>query len=228
MKIQKNIVNKICHRKAIQFRGSQSSTSNPCVATKSHPRSSIFNFKSVFRGEAESASLNPLSSILNPFKWLVISSMALFAVACSSEPQQPIPPKQYGEFCTQKRECHFLTALHKQGTTVNFYGDTIFVNIPSEKLFEGRQTVLMKKSVDTLEPLADFLSCYQKITVKVIGYSGTLMTDEENQAYAKQQADAVVKYLWKACIHVRMIYAVGHSLPVGAKNYLVIETKKLP
>lgn len=162
------------------------------------------------------------------FKWLSASCFLFFITGCSHVPPQPPPPKQYGEFCSQARECKFLTKLHKKKVVVSFYGDAIYLNVASDQLFEGRQTVLTVKSADTMEAIADFLSCYQKITIKVTGYSGAFMTDAENQAYGKQQADAVVQYLWKACVHARMIYATSHSLPAGTKDYLVIETNKLP
>src|SRR3990167_3566486 len=95
--------------------------------------------------------------------------------------------------------------------------------------------------IDENVTLADqLISSYPNMSVKVAAYTTPIGPERINRALSAEQANAVVKYLWRTRMNTRLLYAEGYggSNPVekpdmsdwaGGDNYRVeITLEKLP
>lgn len=167
---------------------------------------------------------------------VVIIILTVILSACSSIKKIDscaVPSLYYGEFCPRDTQCQLIALLRKEQVSIYYYGDHIYLLIPSVQLFKERQIILTQSGQDLLNKAAKFLACYQKIFVKVTGFSGVLPATQENIVFSKQRADAVSEYLWKRCIRTRVIYARGglvnvQSPTISGQDHIMLETQRLP
>jgi len=125
-----------------------------------------------------------------------------------------------------------------RGNKVILLGDQILIVIPSERLFSGGTPVLQPYAYKTLDLVSQFIGNYINISVKVAAYTGSNGPERINLSLSQEQANAVIKYLWRTRIDTRLLYAEGGggSRPVTESvsdwegpNYRVeITLQKLP
>ena len=179
--------------------------------------------------------MKPLKFLLRKISWVGILGFIVLLSACATHERVPCQSValNYGEFCSQQTQCKLITALRNDGVSVYFYGDNIYLFVLTQNLFGDRQTFVKPDGGKVLDDIARLLSCYQKVSVRVTGFSGDLTAKEENIVLSKQQADAVVEYLWSKCIKARVIYARGGAIAafnqhMSGQNHIMIETRRLP
>jgi outer membrane protein OmpA-like peptidoglycan-associated protein len=140
----------------------------------------------------------------------------------------------YGSHCSQRKQDVLVDNLRNCGAQVSYLGDDIYIIVNSQQLFNGDRTArLAQQAKPILNLVAQFLLCYQKMTVRVVSYTNRLCTKKENLIFARQQAQSVAKALWRRGIDARLIYALGGDGAKqpdsrGWKNRVEIITRRLP
>lgn len=107
-----------------------------------------------------------------------------------------------------------------RGNKVFILGDQILIVLPSEHVFVTGTSTLQPYAYKTLDLVSEFISGYPNISVKVAAYSNDDTPEQISRSLTQEQANAVVKYLWRTKINTRVLYAEGGdgSKPVAAPN----------
>ncbi len=122
-------------------------------------------------------------------------------------------------FCVSSIE-QLQDQLAQDGVQVIQLGDEIMLLIPSRSLFYGQSPRVMWRSYGILNHVADYLSKFPKIAVRVAGYTDNCGTELRNLALSRARAQNVVKYLWSQDVDARLIYAKGFGSadPITSNN----------
>ncbi|HSW69467.1 MAG TPA: OmpA family protein [Gammaproteobacteria bacterium] len=125
-----------------------------------------------------------------------------------------------------------------RGNKVIILGDQILIVLPSQHVFVANTSTLQPYSYKTLDLVSTLISGYPNMSVKITAYTGNIGPERINRSLTQEQADAVMKYLWRTKINTRLLYAEGGggSKPVtetisdfAGDNYRVeITLEKLP
>ena len=125
-----------------------------------------------------------------------------------------------------------------RGNKVIVLGDQVLIVLPSTRVFAGYSSNLQPYAYKTLDLVSQLISGYPNMSVKVAAYTGSSGSERVNRSLSQEQANAVMKYLWRTRINTRLLYAEGGdgSKPVTASasdwagaNYRVeITLEKLP
>ncbi len=125
-----------------------------------------------------------------------------------------------------------------RGNKVIVLGDQVLIILPSDHLFVEGTSTLQPYSYKTLNLVSQLIGGYPNMSVKVAAYTGSNGPERISRSLTQEQANAVVKYLWRTRINTRLLYAEGGdgSRPVTASdsdwagaNYRVeITLEKLP
>jgi len=125
-----------------------------------------------------------------------------------------------------------------RGNKVIVLGDQILIVLPSQYVFVTNTPTLQPYAYKTLDLVSQFIGDYPNISVKVAAYTGGDGPERITRSLSQEQANTVIKYLWRTKINTRMLYAEGGdgSKPVTASgsdfagaNYRVeITLEKLP
>lgn len=137
----------------------------------------------------------------------------------------------YGSFCSSAKQKLLANELRHQGVQVSYFGDYIYVIFPSRMLFVEESADLGVEANSRLNLIAAFLRCYQKTTVRVIGFANA-QNNGGNVFLAHQQAQKVVNNLWKKRINARLMYSSGRKASAAGEaaywgNRIEIVTKRL-
>lgn len=138
---------------------------------------------------------------------------------------------KYGSFCSSARQKLLANKLRYQGAQVSYFGDYIYIIFPSRMLFVKGSADLRAAANSRFNLIAAFLRCYQKTTVRVIGFAD-VQDNGCNVSLAHQQAQKVVNYLWKKRIDARLMYSSGRIANAAGEaaywdNRIEIVTKRL-
>jgi outer membrane protein OmpA-like peptidoglycan-associated protein len=90
-------------------------------------------------------------------------------------------------------------------------GDQIKLMIPSDQVFNGQTPYIMPTAYSSLDLIAKLINSYQNIFVRVAVYSDATVPAPVACALTREQANSVVKYLWRRGINTRFIYGVGEG-----------------
>jgi outer membrane protein OmpA-like peptidoglycan-associated protein len=139
---------------------------------------------------------------------------------------------KYGSFCSLARQKLLADKLRYKGAQVSYFGDCIYIIFPSRMLFVKGSANLRPEAYSPLNLMTAFLRCYQKITVRVIGFADT-QESGGNVSLAYQQAQKVVNDLWRRRIDARLMYSSGGRAKTKVEeahwgNRIEIITKRLP
>lgn len=139
---------------------------------------------------------------------------------------------KYGSFCSSARQKALANKLRYQGVQVSYFGDYIYVIFPSKMLFVKGSAYLKAGANSKLDLITAFLRCYQKITVRVIGFAD-MQKNGSTVALAHRQAQKVVNNLWRRRIDARLMYSSGRRAKIAVEktcwgNRIEIITKRLP
>ena len=114
-----------------------------------------------------------------------------------------------------------LDKLINRGANVIVLGDQVLVVIPSARLFNPMTSDIKPQAYSTLDLLAIYINSYEKTLVKVGAYTNKLGSERVNLALSDQQAKNVAKYLVRAGVDARVLYAEGYgSAHLVTKNAL--------
>lgn len=108
-----------------------------------------------------------------------------------------------------------------RGNKVIVLGDQILIVLPSERVFVEGTSTLQPYSYKTLDLVSQLISGYPNMSVKVAAYTGNNGPERISRSLTQEQANSVVKYLWRTKINTRMLYAEGGD---GFKPVTVTDT----
>jgi outer membrane protein OmpA-like peptidoglycan-associated protein len=122
-----------------------------------------------------------------------------------------------------------------RGNKVIILGDQVLIVVPSQYVFVGTTPQLQPYAYKTFDLIAQLISGYPNILVKVTTYTDDVVPDSISRSLTQQQSNAVEKYLWRAGINTRMLYAEGGGSSrlitasgSEANNRVEITLEKLP
>jgi outer membrane protein OmpA-like peptidoglycan-associated protein len=164
------------------------------------------------------------------FKSIIVLGIAIcFCAGCAKQTNFCNYDLQYGMTCSPVELNALTNTIRHQGIQVSYLGDSIYVVIPTKQLFYPKTNNLNMSAPPTLNLVARFLACYQKITVRVVGFSNVWCSKRSNAIFAKKQAQAMVDELWRRGSDARFMRASGSSTTKGDwGNRMEIITKRLP
>jgi outer membrane protein OmpA-like peptidoglycan-associated protein len=96
-----------------------------------------------------------------------------------------------------------------RGGKVIVLGDQVMIEFPSNRLFEDTTSNLTPYAYSTLDLVAELISGYPNMSVRVAAYTRSTDPAGVSRALSQQQADNIVRYMWRRGINTRMISAMG-------------------
>lgn len=165
------------------------------------------------------------------FKSVIMLIIAICLAACCARRTNLCNyDLQYGCVCSPAKENQLKQMMRHQGIQVSYLGDSIYVIIPSRMLFCQNTACLKARAPAILNCVARFLACYQKIIVRVVGFSNVWSSKRSNALFAKKQACVMVQELWHRRSDARFMRASGSSSTTKGDwgNRIEIITKRLP
>ena len=99
-------------------------------------------------------------------------------------------------------------------------GQTMTIVIASDRLFVSHSANFQEKAKPMLNAVACLIASYNKVAVRVKGYTDNSSPSIYNHALSAQQAAQVADYLWDYGIDVRIISAdgLGNVHPLTLNN----------
>jgi len=101
--------------------------------------------------------------------------------------------------------------LQYNGVQVIQLGDEIRLILPTDRFFQPNSPVMNLQYYPIMDKVADFIKQFQKISIKVAGYTDNVGPWQRNLSLSKLRAQTVMQYLWNHGVDVRLIYAVGYG-----------------
>lgn len=101
--------------------------------------------------------------------------------------------------------------LQYSGVQVIQVGDEIKLILSSDRFFTTDSSQLNINYYPILAVVTQFLSQFQKITIKIAGYTDNQGAWQRNLALSRAQARHIMAYLWSYGVNTRLIYAEGHG-----------------
>lgn len=90
-------------------------------------------------------------------------------------------------------------------------GEDVMLVLPSDDFFYPNSNHLNEYYQPVLDTIAHYIKPYDKEVIKVAGYTDNVGSPLRNVALSREQAQAIVKYLWHRNIHAPMMYAAGYG-----------------
>lgn len=122
-----------------------------------------------------------------------------------------------------------------RGNKVVVLGDQVLIVLPTQFVFVDNTPQLQPYAYKTLNLITQLINGYPNMTVKVTTYADQSLPDRITRSLTQEQSDSIVKYLWRAHINTRVLYAEGGGIskPVAApgndvNNRVEITLEKLP
>jgi len=112
--------------------------------------------------------------------------------------------------------------LRNDGANLMILGDQVRIVIPSEHLFCEDTAELNPYAYHTLDLVVKVISRYPNRTITIASYSDPSLSHRE--AITQRQSISVMKYLWRAGINTRLLYAVGY----GGKRPVAVAGEQIP
>lgn len=104
-----------------------------------------------------------------------------------------------------------IDKLENRGVRVYVLGDQVMLVLSSATFFQRLTPVLRPESYSTLDQIAELISGYPNMMVKISAYATMAGPQQINRALSQQQADVIAKYLWRKGINTRMLYSAGYG-----------------
>jgi outer membrane protein OmpA-like peptidoglycan-associated protein len=117
----------------------------------------------------------------------------------------------YRHMCCLDRDPALLRRLACQGVQVERMGDQVLLILPTDLFFHKQSTHLDMSSCLILDDVITLLNCFEKIQIKVAGYTDNSCCLDENIGLSKQQATNLVSYMWQHGLDARLVYPVGYG-----------------
>lgn len=104
-----------------------------------------------------------------------------------------------------------LKEIEDNGVQVFLIGDYVKLVLPADKFFTSNAPSFNTYSLRIIDKIAEFLSKYPKLSVKIAAYTDNQGTPERNLALSNQWAKLVAGYLWDHGLDARLVYAEGYG-----------------
>lgn len=101
--------------------------------------------------------------------------------------------------------------LQYHGVQVIRLGDEIKLILPTNRFFKPNSPLMNLQYYPVMDMIGDFIVKFQKISIKVAGYTDDQGSWQRNLALSTSQAQSVMQYLWNYGIDTRLIYAQGYG-----------------
>lgn len=101
--------------------------------------------------------------------------------------------------------------LQYHGVEVIRLGDEVELILPTRRFFRPNSPQMNMQYYGVMDKIGDFIRKFQKISVKVAGFTDDRGPWQRNLALSTAQAQAVMQYLWNYGIDTRLIYAQGYG-----------------
>ena len=123
------------------------------------------------------------------------------------------------ENCTQ-RVIIASDRLAKEGIQIIRLGDDVRIIIPSDNIFVRGTPRLKRSYFPSLDAVIVLVNSYEKIAVKIAGYTDNLGSYERNLALSKQQTSNLMHYLSLNGLDTRILSAEGFGSgdPISSNN----------
>jgi outer membrane protein OmpA-like peptidoglycan-associated protein len=117
------------------------------------------------------------------------------------------PPK----VCTPAADRQIRCVLRHQAVQVNRVGEDMQIIISSDRLFHPNSANFNADYVQVLKAVGIFLQCYNKVDVRIEGYTDCCGCEHRNEMLSLSQAKQVAKYLWEHGTDSRVLYTKGYG-----------------
>jgi outer membrane protein OmpA-like peptidoglycan-associated protein len=132
-----------------------------------------------------------------------------------------------------------IDKLTNRGIKVIVLGDQVLIVLPSQSLFNGPSAQMRSTAYSSLDLVAQLINGYVSMSVNIAAYTNATGCKPFDDTLSQQQAENVMKYLWRRGVNTRLLHAegMGDSHPVemrgltwnSGENYRVeITLEKLP
>ena len=111
--------------------------------------------------------------------------------------------------CTPAANKEIICALRHQAVEVNRVGEDMQIIIPSDRLFMPISANFNPEYRSVLKTVGILLQCYNKVDVRIEGYTDCCGCEDRNKALSLTQANAVSRYLWEHGSDTRVLYTKG-------------------
>lgn len=138
------------------------------------------------------------------FKQSIFAVLLLLLAGCAARPQQPVEETSCDAQC-------IVHELQHAGVQVIQIGENITIVLPSDQAFNPDSANLNPNYEPVLDNVANLLREYQKVNVKVSGYTDNVGSKERNIELSKQRAEMIARYLWPQGTDTRLLYATGYG-----------------
>ena len=101
--------------------------------------------------------------------------------------------------------------LEDEGVLVVHLGEQHMLILPADDIFHGSSPRIRQGAYAELDLVADYLRSFNKIDVKVIGYTDNQGAPRRNRALSRQRAMSVIDFLWQKQLDVRLLSAIGRA-----------------
>ena len=105
----------------------------------------------------------------------------------------------------------FSQRLRQHNIQIVQLGDTITVLLPTDKFFVHNTSQINPNYLATLDEVARYISHFDKVRIKVAGYSDNVGPVQRNLALSQTQAQHMMHELWERGVDARMMYAIGYG-----------------
>ena len=108
------------------------------------------------------------------------------------------------------------TDLTNQGVQILKYGQVVRMVIPADFVFLPNSANLHKKKTFFFTDIANYISCFHKVSVTVSVYGDTRGIQSRSKDISKERAQKIIQELWKKGINARLLigYGRGNANPV--------------
>ncbi|MBX9586410.1 MAG: OmpA family protein [Gammaproteobacteria bacterium] len=113
--------------------------------------------------------------------------------------------------CTPAANRQIMCVLRHQAVQVNRVGEDMQIIIPSDHLFRPVSASFNEEYLHVLKAVGLLLQCYNKVDVKIEGYTDCCGNENRNVALSTTQAKKVAKYLWEHGADSRLLYTKGYG-----------------
>lgn len=114
--------------------------------------------------------------------------------------------------CTPAANHQIICLLRHQAVKVNRVGEDMQLIISSDRLFKPLSANFNPEYIKVLKAVGVLLQCYDKIDVRIEGYTDCCGCEDRNRVLSLEQANAVAKYLWEHGSDSRVLYTKGYGL----------------
>lgn len=136
---------------------------------------------------------------------------------CAYQCKQDCPPVSPGYYspprvcCCLEKDPQLINKVREHDIQIERMGDQVLLILPSDRFFYGKSTRLNPDRYPDLADLITFINCFQKIEVKIVGYTDCCGCADENLALTKTQATNLASHLWQYGLDARLVYPVGYG-----------------